>query len=108
MKETKDIALITGSNGRIGTSGLGMAIVNWRVKLEQHWHTLRQQMQREGDTDEAGGRLYRATVSAERASSDFTVRLIPHHPGIAVPLEAYHITWQEKQTDQIQSRDAKL
>lgn len=122
-------------------AALGVAIVEWRAKLEQHWHTLRlgevnihtdnqsqvfgvtvypgqiklenirielyadavenglpvrEQMLSEGDTGETGGRLYRATVSAERAGSDYSIRLIPNYPGVLVPLEVDHITWQEK------------
>lgn len=41
-----------------------------------------------------GARIYSAAVSANRPSSDFTARLIPHRDGVAVPLEAAHILWQ--------------
>jgi starch phosphorylase len=42
----------------------------------------------------ANGYAYRATVPAVRPATDFTARLIPHHAGVAVPLEAAHILWQ--------------
>ena len=38
--------------------------------------------------------VFSATVSATRPAMDYTVRLIPHHEGVAVPLEAAHILWQ--------------
>jgi len=42
----------------------------------------------------ANGYAYRAAVPAARPSTDYTVRLIPHHDGVAIPLEAAHILWQ--------------
>jgi starch phosphorylase len=39
------------------------------------------------------GWLYRAEVPATRPASDFTPRIIPQRPGIAVPLEVNHILW---------------
>jgi starch phosphorylase len=38
--------------------------------------------------------LYQATVPASRPAADFTARIIPCHPGAAVPLEAPWILWQ--------------
>ncbi len=35
--------------------------------------------------------VFTATVSATRPATDYTVRMIPHHEGVAVPLEAAHI-----------------
>jgi starch phosphorylase len=37
---------------------------------------------------------YSAQVSATRASSDYTARIIPHHANVSVPLEAGQILWQ--------------
>jgi len=37
---------------------------------------------------------YRAGVPAARPATDYTVRLIPHHDGVSVPLEDAHILWQ--------------
>ena len=41
----------------------------------------------------ANGRLYRARVSGDRPLSDYTPRVIPAHPGIRVPIEAWQILW---------------
>ena len=40
------------------------------------------------------GYAYHAQVTATRPASDYTARLIPHHDGVAVPLEDAHILWQ--------------
>lgn len=40
------------------------------------------------------GYAYRAQVLAIRPASDYTARVIPHHTGVAVPLEAPQILWQ--------------
>lgn len=42
----------------------------------------------------SNGYAYRASVPAARPASDYTARLIPHHDGVAVPLEADRILWQ--------------
>jgi len=42
----------------------------------------------------AGGCVYSAAVPATRPALDYTARIIPHHDGVAVPLEAAHILWQ--------------
>ena len=44
--------------------------------------------------DTPGGYVYGAVVSAERPAADYTARLIPHHDGVAVPLEDSRILWQ--------------
>jgi len=41
-----------------------------------------------------GGYVYSAAVSAARPPADFTARVIPHHDGIAIPLEDSRILWQ--------------
>ena len=41
-----------------------------------------------------GGCVYRAVVSTARLARDYTVRVIPHHTGLAVPLESAQILWQ--------------
>ena len=38
--------------------------------------------------------IYSAQVSAARQAADYTARLIPHCPDLAVPLEAARILWQ--------------
>jgi starch phosphorylase len=41
-----------------------------------------------------GGCLYTAEVAATRPASDYTARLMPHHPGMTLPVEASLILWQ--------------
>jgi len=41
-----------------------------------------------------GGYVYRGSVPATRATSDYTARVIPSRDGVAVPLEAPQIVWQ--------------
>ncbi len=41
-----------------------------------------------------GGYAYSATVPADRPTTDFTVRVMPHCDGVAVPLEDGRILWQ--------------
>jgi starch phosphorylase len=38
--------------------------------------------------------VYRATLSITRPASDYTARVMPHHPGVAIPLESAQILWQ--------------
>ncbi len=40
------------------------------------------------------GYVYGAEVPATRPAADYAVRIVPHHDGVAVPLEADHILWQ--------------
>ena len=40
------------------------------------------------------GYVYSAAVPAARPATDYTVRVIPHYDGVAVPLEDAHILWQ--------------
>jgi starch phosphorylase len=55
----------------------------------------RQEMTRLGKTGPGGnGWVYSATVSSTRPANDYTVRMIPHHDGLAVPIEADQIRWQ--------------
>jgi starch phosphorylase len=41
-----------------------------------------------------GGWLYGTRVPADRPASDYTARVIPQHPGVAIPLEEARVTWQ--------------
>jgi starch phosphorylase len=45
-------------------------------------------------TGPANGCVYRAAVPATRPVTDYTPRIIPHHPGVAVPLETSLVLWQ--------------
>ena len=42
----------------------------------------------------AGDPIYVTQVPATRPSADYTVRLIPHHEDVAIPLEVANILWQ--------------
>jgi len=42
----------------------------------------------------ASGYVYRASVPVTRPASDYTARVVPHHDGVAVPLEDARILWQ--------------
>jgi starch phosphorylase len=55
---------------------------------------VRQEMKPLHSLGGSGGYLYAADVSAKRPSTDYTPRVIPHHPGVSVPLEAGLIAWQ--------------
>jgi starch phosphorylase len=44
--------------------------------------------------DAENGYVYIVKVPATRPATDYTARVIPYHPGIAVPLEAAQILWQ--------------
>ena len=56
---------------------------------------VRQEMQRVRQPAGAtSGSAYRAQVPAVRPATDYTARLVPHHDGVAVPLEAAHILWR--------------
>jgi len=56
---------------------------------------VRQEMKRVRELAGAsGGYLYTAAVSAARPAADYTARMMPQRPGVAVPLEAARILWQ--------------
>ncbi len=55
---------------------------------------IREEMTCEESSSDDGRLVYRATVSATRPVSDYTVRLIPDRSGVAVPLEFARILWQ--------------
>jgi len=43
---------------------------------------------------ENAGRVYRTTLPATRPATDYTARVVPHFPGVAIPLEDIRILWQ--------------
>ena len=56
---------------------------------------VRQEMMRGGQLVGAeNGYTYVTEVLATRPDTDYTVRIIPHRPGVAIPLEASRILWQ--------------
>jgi starch phosphorylase len=42
----------------------------------------------------SGAYVYSAAVSAARPPADYTARVMPHHDGVAIPLEDARILWQ--------------
>jgi starch phosphorylase len=54
----------------------------------------RHQMKSAQQLAEANGYTYRAQMPVTRPATDYTVRVIPQHDGVAVPLEALRILWQ--------------
>jgi starch phosphorylase len=44
--------------------------------------------------DSSGWLVYSAQIPASRPASDYTARIIPHHPNASVPLEAEQVLWQ--------------
>jgi len=54
---------------------------------------LRTVMRRGAPLVGARGFTYVAAVSDSRPASDFTPRVVPHHPGVAIPLELPAILW---------------
>jgi starch phosphorylase len=56
---------------------------------------VRQEMMRGGQLVGAeNGYTYVTKVLATRPDTDYTVRIIPHRPGVSIPLEASRILWQ--------------
>lgn len=55
---------------------------------------VRQAMTRVGGDGASGSYVYGAAVSAARPPGDYTARVIPHHDGVAIPLEDTRILWQ--------------
>jgi starch phosphorylase len=56
---------------------------------------LRQEMKRVRQlTGASGGYVYSAAVSAARPPADYTIRVMPHYDGVAIPLEDARILWQ--------------
>ena len=41
-----------------------------------------------------GGYVYQATAPATRGAADYTARIVPNVPGVAVPLGGAEILWQ--------------
>jgi len=57
---------------------------------------VRQEMTRvRTEEPSSGGHTYCATVPSARPATDYTARIMPHRPGLAVPLEDGWILWQK-------------
>jgi starch phosphorylase len=65
---------------------------------------VRQEMTRLRPLEEATSvYVYEGRVSATRPASDYTARIIPNQSGVAVPLEASYIRWQDNSLQPSQS-----
>jgi starch phosphorylase len=54
-----------------------------------------QEMVRTGSqSNGTGAYVYGARVPGDRPATDFTARIVPHHPGVKIPLEAGFVLWQ--------------
>ena len=49
----------------------------------------------EAITGATNGHIYTGTAPATRPSEEYTVRIVPHHPGARVPAELPLILWQK-------------
>ncbi len=57
---------------------------------------VRQEMTRARELASAvNGYVYQGSVPANRPAADYTPRIVPYFPGVAVPLEAGQILWQK-------------
>jgi starch phosphorylase len=73
--------------------------MRWRVELYANRVTgdppVRHEMKRTHELVGASAAwVYSAAVSAARPARDYTARVIPHHDGVAIPLEDQRILWQ--------------
>ncbi len=50
-------------------------------------------MDRVEGTRAQGGTVYRASIPASRPASDYTPRILPHHPEARIPMEAPYVRW---------------
>jgi glycogen phosphorylase len=55
---------------------------------------VRQEMTRGQQLEDANGYIYSAQVPSTRPAADYTARVMPHFPGVTVPLESARILWQ--------------
>ena len=55
---------------------------------------VRREMEHFRNANGAGADVYPASVPAGRPPTDYTVRVIPHYAGVAMPLEDPRILWQ--------------
>ena len=55
-----------------------------------------EEMERDdGASHSSGTHVYFSSVPAARATTDYTARVVPSHPGVKVPLEAAYVLWQQ-------------
>lgn len=70
------------------------------VKVELYTDALtgvepeRREMRRDPQLADSNNFIYKGEVPATRPSTDDTVRIIPQHEGMTIPLESNQILWQ--------------
>ena len=79
----------------LNTIGPGSVRVELYANGVNGSETIRQLMTPDRVLTPTGHVVYRATVSAARASSVYCARIMPHQDGISVPLEMNAIHWEK-------------
>lgn len=65
------------------------------IRVELYSAAMTKEMEYHGQIlNTTNGHIYRAEVPAMDPPSSFTPRIIPHFPGVAIPLESARILWQ--------------
>ena len=65
------------------------------IKVELYSAAMIKEMEYLGQIPNShNGHIYRVEVSTEHQASSFTPRIVPHFPGVAIPLESNQILWQ--------------
>lgn len=65
------------------------------VKVELYSAAMTKEMEYLGQIPNShNGHIYRVEVSTEHQASNFTPRIVPDYPGVAIPLESNQILWQ--------------
>jgi starch phosphorylase len=72
----------------------GLAIGDIKVELYAMPSVIELMTPAGNSATSSGPVTYSAKVAATRPASDYTPRVIPNHPAVAVPLETSHILWQ--------------
>jgi starch phosphorylase len=66
------------------------------IKVELYSTTLTKEMKYQGKIPNTrDGHIYSAEVPIAGPASSFTPRILPHFPGVAIPLESTQILWQK-------------
>ena len=56
--------------------------------------THQEMVRTESHSNGTGAYVFGARVPGDRPATDFTARIVPHHPGVKIPLEAGFVLWQ--------------
>jgi starch phosphorylase len=78
----------------LGSLDLDMIRVELYAEGVNDSEPVREEMIRGRQLVGANAYVYSAEVRSTRPAADYTARVIPHFPGVAIPLEVTHILWQ--------------